>query len=250
MSIKSKIEWTDTTWNPIRGCTKISDGCKNCYAEKMASRFSQEGQPFFQVINHDKHWSNKIQLLPESLSKPLSWKKPSRIFVNSMSDLFHEDVPVDFIQEVFSVMRQTFQVLTKRADRLLKIDSDILWSDNIWMGVTVENTKCKSRIDILKKTNAKIKFLSIEPLLEDLGDVDMKGIHWVIVGGESGKNARKMEKQWVDNIFNRCKDEKVPFFFKQWGGILKKKNGRIFNGGIWSEMPHVSDKLSDTLSDS
>ena len=233
----SKIEWTESTWNPLTGCTKISPGCKNCYAERMAKRLQAMGQ--------EKYRNGfNLTLHPASLDEPLLWKKPRMIFVNSMSDLFHKDVPEDFIQQVFSVMRQahwhTFQVLTKRAERLLELDREIDWPDNVWMGVSVENQDYAFRIDLLRQTHACVKFLSLEPLLGPLPHLELEGIHWVIVGGESGPRARPLEREWVTEIRDQCLAQKVPFFFKQWGGTNKKKTGRLLDGRTWDEWPRVA----------
>jgi protein gp37 len=234
VATKSSIEWTESTWNPLTGCTKVSPGCKHCYAERMAKRLHAMGQP---------NYANgfKLTLHPQALEIPLGWKKPQMIFVNSMSDLFHKDVPVDFIQQVFDVMRRAdwhrFQVLTKRAKRLLEIDQQIEWPSNVWMGVSVENQDYRYRIDLLRQTHAKIKFLSLEPLLGPLPRLNLKGINWVIVGGESGPGARPVLEDWVIDIRDQCKAKRVPFFFKQWGGVQKKRAGRLLQGKTWSEMP-------------
>lgn len=238
----TKIEWTDQTWNPVTGCSKISAGCKHCYAERMACRLkamrSQNYKNGFEVTCHD-----------HLLSTPLKWKKSKMIFVNSMSDIFHENVPLDFIKKIFQTMNQasvhTFQVLTKRSSRLNTTNQEVNWSNNIWMGVTVESSKYKYRIDNLRKSDAKIKFLSIEPLLDDLGEINLKGIDWVIVGGESGPKSRPMEELWVESIKEQCQASSVPFFFKQWGGVNKKKNGRILKGRTWDEMPKQSINAKD-----
>lgn len=233
---KSAIEWTESTWNPITGCTKISAGCKNCYAERMARRLQAMGM---------KAYRNgfKVTYQPHMLNAPLTWRKPRVVFVNSMSDLFHKDVPLECIQNIFGVMcrarQHTFQVLTKRARRLAELNGKLCWSSNIWMGVTVEDQNCVKRIDYLRSTDAKVKFLSLEPLLSPLPNLDLKGIHWVIVGGESGPGARPMRKEWVINIREQCLDAGVPFFFKQWGGVNKKKSGRLLEGRTWDEMPLV-----------
>jgi protein gp37 len=234
MMANSRIEWTESTWNPLTGCTKISPGCKHCYAERMAKRLHAMGQP---------NYANgfKLALHPQALEIPLSWKKPQVIFVNSMSDLFHKDVPVDFVQQVFDVMRRaswhTFQVLTKRSERLLQLSSEIDWPDNVWMGVSVENQDYTFRIDHLRRTGAKIKFLSLEPLLGPLSNLDLSGINWAIVGGESGPGARPILEEWVIEIKDQCRAARVPFFFKQWGGVNKKRTGRILQGRTWDEMP-------------
>lgn len=238
----TKIEWTESTWNPVTGCTKISPGCKHCYAERMAIRLKAMGQ---------RNYKNGFKLTchPHLISLPLKWKKPQMIFVNSMSDLFHEDVPVDFIIEVFNVMKNTphhqYQVLTKRANRLAKLSAILPWEKNIWMGVTVEATDYKLRIDYLRKTNACVRFLSLEPLLEDLGNLNLDGIDWVIVGGESGIGARPIKSEWVRNIRDECQAQNVPFFFKQWGGINKKENGRLLDGRIWDDMPQNALALKE-----
>ncbi len=231
---KSSIEWTESTWNPVTGCTKISPGCKHCYAERMAKRLQAMGQPNYRE-------GFQVSLHEPTLELPLGWKKPQVIFVNSMSDLFHKDVPEGFILEVFDVMRRahwhTFQVLTKRAERLEELNPKIAWPDNVWMGVSVENQDYTFRIDHLRKTGAKVKFLSLEPLLGPLPKLNLKGIHWAIVGGESGPGARPLDPAWVVDIRNQCLRAKVPFFFKQWGGVQKKKAGRILEGRTWDEMP-------------
>ena len=233
----SKIEWTESTWNPVSGCTKISAGCLNCYAERMAKRLQAMGQ---------ERYKNgfKLTIHPEALSEPYHWKKPRIVFVNSMSDLFHEDIPIRFIQDVFKVINEnkhhTFQILTKRSDRMLEIAPLLEWSGNIWMGVTIENNNYVSRADDLRKINAAVKFLSLEPLLGSLPDLEFKDIDWVIVGGESGPGARPIMKEWVIEIKKKCEKEgKTPFFFKQWGGINKKKAGRLLQGKIWNNYPKV-----------
>ncbi len=234
MAQNSKIEWTESTWNPVTGCTKISPGCKNCYAERMALRLKAAGSP---------NYANgfKVTLHPHALEIPLRWKKHRTIFVNSMSDLFHKDVPFDFISKVFDVMRRAshhrFQILTKRSDRLLELSPRLTWPRNVWMGVTVENADSSFRIENLKQTNAATKFISFEPLLDPILDIDLRGIDWVIVGGESGPGARPMEPQWAIDIRDQCLNANVPFFFKQWGGVNKKKNGRKLDGRIWNQTP-------------
>lgn len=231
---QSTIEWTNATWNPVTGCTKVSPGCKHCYAERMAHRLQAMGQP-----NYTNGF--KLTVHDHMLERPLSWKKPSLIFVNSMSDLFHKDVPLDFIQQVFEVMGHAswhrFQVLTKRSARLLELDTHLDWPANVWMGVSVEQDKYQFRIDHLRKTGAEIKFLSLEPLLGPLPNLNLMGIDWVIVGGESGPGARAMAPKWVVNIRQQCLRAGVPFFFKQWGGVRKKKNGRLLEGRTWEQMP-------------
>jgi protein gp37 len=232
----SKIEWTESTWNPTTGCTKISSGCTNCYAERMAMRLKAMGTP---------KYANGfgVTLHEDCLSEPYSWKKPKVIFVNSMSDLFHEDIPFSFIEKVFKVMNENpqhiFQVLTKRAELLLEYSLKLNWTSNIWMGVTVEDRKATRRIDYLRRTNAAIKFLSCEPLISDLGKLDLQKINWVIVGGESGPKSRPIKEDWVLDIFNQCKSADIPFFFKQWGGVNKKKTGKELQGEIYHEMPEI-----------
>lgn len=234
MALGSGIEWTESTWNPITGCTKVSPGCKYCYAERMAKRLHAMGQP---------NYRNGFQLTlqPHMLELPLLWKKPQAIFVNSMSDLFHEDVPEEYIQRVFDVMRQAhwhrFQVLTKRGERLAELNPQLNWPANVWMGVSVENASYAHRIGELRSAGAKIKFLSLEPLLGPLGKLELTGVDWVIVGGESGSKARPMSPEWVTEIRDQCLSARVPFFFKQWGGWNKAKAGRILQGKTWSQMP-------------
>ncbi len=230
----SKIEWTESTWNPATGCTKISSGCKNCYAERMAIRLRAMGQPNyvngFQVTTHE-----------HVLEYPLKWRKPQTIFVNSMSDLFHDEIPADFIWKVFDVMEKAhwhrFQVLTKRAKRFKELAPTLPWSKNVWMGVTVESQDYMERIDCLRATKAEVKFLSLEPLLSSMEGLNLEGIDWVIVGGESGPGSRPIQEEWVLGIREQCEAQQVPFFFKQWGGINKKKAGRLLEGRTWDEMP-------------
>lgn len=231
---KSSIEWTEATWNPVTGCDKISPGCKFCYAERLAFRLKAMGQ-----ANYRNGF--ELTLQPTMLEKPLSWKKPQVIFVNSMSDLFHKDIPEYYIQQVFDVMRRAhwhqFQVLTKRADRLEELSPSIDWPANVWMGVSVESEKYLSRIDHLRRTGAKTKFLSLEPLIGPLPNMNLEGIHWAIVGGESGPGCRPMSEVWALDIRDQCKKAKVPFFFKQWGGVNKKRAGRELEGKLYNEMP-------------
>jgi protein gp37 len=234
MAARSSIEWTESTWNPITGCTKISPGCKHCYAERMAMRLQAMGQP-----NYTNGFI--VTLHEHALELPLRWKKPQTIFVNSMSDLFHKDVPLEFIEKVFGVMRRaswhTFQVLTKRSTRLLELDCEITWPPNVWMGVSVENKDYSFRVNDLKQIGAHVKFLSLEPLLGPLPNLDLFGISWVIVGGESGPGARPMAEDWVVDIRDQCRVAHVPFFFKQWGGVRKKYKGRLLQGRTWDQMP-------------
>lgn len=232
---KTTIEWTEITWNPTTGCTKITEGCKNCYAEKMAKRLKAMGTPKYQngfdlTLHHD------------TLLEPYSWKKPKVVFVNSMSDLFHEDVPLEFIQEVFSVMnnnpKHIFQVLTKRADILDQYSPILNWSENIWMGVTVESDRHYRRVDHLRRSGAFVKFLSCEPLLTSLMEVNLFEIDWVIVGGESGPNSRPIKKEWVLELKDNCEARDIPFFFKQWGGTNKKKAGSLLDGLSYKNIPN------------
>jgi protein gp37 len=232
----SAIEWTDATWNPVTGCTKVSPGCANCYAETFAERFrGVPGHPYQQGFDL-KLWEDRLLL-------PLSWKRPKRIFVNSMSDLFHKDVPLAFILRVFDTMKRAkwhqFQILTKRHERLLELDSELCWTDNIWMGVSVENNAYVKRIDSLGKTGAKIKFLSVEPLLGPIDNMNLADIDWVIVGGESGRRPRTLNPDWVRSIRDQCARASVPFFFKQWGGTNKKRAGRELDGRTHDDMPLV-----------
>ena len=233
---QSSIEWTEMTWNPTTGCDKISAGCKYCYAEVMARRLHAMGI--------EKYKNNfELTLHEDAIDVPYSWNKPKIVFVNSMSDLFHKDVPLSFIQKVFEVMnntpRHTYQVLTKRAERLFEQHDKLNWTPNIWMGVSVENEKVKDRIDFLRETNAKVKFLSCEPLIGPLYNLNLENIHWVIVGGESGRKARPMKESWVWDIRQQCADQGVAFFFKQWGGTNKKKTGRELGGRTYDEMPTI-----------
>jgi protein gp37 len=234
MGTRSTIEWTESTWNPVTGCTKISPGCQHCYAERMARRLQAMGQPNyvdgFRLTMHE-----------HAISLPLKWKSPQMVFVNSMSDLFHARLPFEFIRRVFDTMNRaewhTFQVLTKRADRLQDLSCRLTWTNNIWMGVSVESDGYSSRIGQLRQTEARVKFLSLEPLLSALPHLDLTGIDWVIVGGESGPGARPMDERWVLDIRDQCVAAGVPFFFKQWGGVNKKKNGRVLHGRTWDELP-------------
>lgn len=234
MAKGSSIEWTESTWNPVTGCTKISPGCKHCYAKRMSERLQAMGQ---------RNYANgfALTLQPHALELPLGWKKPQTIFVNSMSDLFHQDVPLPYIRRVFDVMARAhwhrFQVLTKRAGRLARLAHGLDWAPNIWMGVSVESERYRGRIDQLRGTGARVRFLSLEPLLGPLPGLDLGGIDWVIVGGESGPRARPMSPEWVADLRDQCLRAGVPFFFKQWGGTNKKKAGRLLEGRTWDQMP-------------
>jgi protein gp37 len=240
MAVKSSIEWTESTWNPVTGCTKISAGCKNCYAERIALRLQAMNQP-----NYSKGFA--LALHEQTLELPIRWKSPQIVFVNSMSDLFHENIPVDFIRKVFFVMNRAtwhrYQVLTKRSSRLLELNPLLEWASHIWMGVTVETSDEVYRIDHLRRTQAHTKFLSLEPLLGPLPALDLSGIGWVIVGGESGPGARPMLREWVLDIRNQCLKSRIPFFFKQWGGKNRKKTGRLLDGKKWDEMPSTDDSI-------
>ncbi len=230
----SNIEWTEATWNPTRGCDKVSPGCKHCYAATFAERFRG-------VSGHPYERGFDLRLVPEKLDEPLRWRKPRTIFVNSMSDLFHQGVPDDYIQKVFDVMRRaswhTFQVLTKRSDRLAELDPVLPWAPNIWMGVSVESDEYRGCVDDLRRTRAQVKFLSVEPLLGPLPALNLQGISWVIVGGESGPQARPMDPAWARDVRDQCVAAGVRFFFKQWGGVHKKAAGRELDGRTWDEMP-------------
>ncbi len=234
MAQLSKIEWTGATWNPVTGCTKISHGCKNCYAERMAKRLLTAG-----VKKYENGF--RVTVHPDTLREPARWKKPRMIFVNSMSDLFHSHVSTEFILSVFQTMNQSpqhiFQVLTKRPNRVAKMSGNLPWTPNIWMGVSIESERWQHRIDDLKNTDAHVKFLSLEPLLGPLPNLDIDGIDWVIVGGESGPRARPMCIEWVREIRDMCVEKKVPFFFKQWGGVFKKRTGRTLDGRVWNQFP-------------
>lgn len=237
MAIKSKIEWTENTWNPVTGCTKLSDGCKNCYAFTMAKRL--------QLMGNEKYSNGfEVTLHENCLEDPFKWKKPSLIFVNSMSDLFHEEIPDDYIKRVFDIMNRaswhTFQVLTKRAERLSRISSSLNWTSNIWQGVTVESNKYKNRIDFLREVPSNVRFISFEPLISEVKDVNLQGIDWAIVGGESGFLSRDMKQEWVMQLKAECENQGVLFYFKQWGGINKKKAGRMLLGKTWDAMPQIS----------
>jgi protein gp37 len=254
MAQASTIEWTEATWNPVVGCRKVSAGCANCYAERMAKRLaamadadvSRGRDPgkkanYLQVINRQGRWNGSVFLDYDSVEDPLSWTLPRVIFVNSMSDLFHEDVPDDFVLKVFDVMRRcpqhTFQILTKRPERASEMSATLPWEQNVWMGTSVENSAVTSRVRHLRETGAHVKFLSVEPLLGPIPRLPISGIDWVIVGGESGPGARPMDVQWVRQIRDRCVSRGVAFFFKQWGGVVKKRNGRVLDGRTWDEMP-------------
>ena len=236
MSVTSSIEWTDATWNPLRGCRKVSPGCKHCYAETFSERFrGVPGHPFEQGFD--------LRLVPEALDLPLRWRTPKRIFVNSMSDLFQDGVPDDYVRRVFDVMRQAshhraFQVLTKRSERLRSLAPTLPWPGNVWIGVSVESQRYVDRIaDLVTVKDAAVRFLSVEPLLGPIPELPLDGIDWVIVGGESGAGARPMDADWVRDIRDQCTRASVPFFFKQWGGVRKSTTGRVLDGRTWDDMP-------------
>ena len=234
MAQQSSIEWTDATWNPVTGCTKVSPGCKHCYAERMAKRLESMGQARYRN-------GFQLTLQPDVIDQPLTWKKPRLVFVNSMSDLFHDEVPLSYLEKVFQVMAEArwhvFQVLTKRSERLAEIASRLVWPSNVWMGVSVESEDYTYRIDDLSDIPAAVKFLSVEPLLGPIKKLSLRNIDWVIVGGESGPHARPIDPNWVRSIRNDCVTEGVPFFFKQWGGTRKSTTGRVLDGRTWDELP-------------
>lgn len=231
---KSHIEWTESTWNPVTGCSKVSAGCKHCYAERMAKRLQAMGNQRY--VN-----GFALTLHADLVDAPRSWKTPRLVFVNSMSDLFHHDIPIDFIQQIFQTMREcpqhVFQILTKRSDRVRQLAKQIDWPRNVWMGVSVEDAQALHRVDDLREVPAAVRFLSCEPLIGSLEAIGLSGIHWVIVGGESGPGARPMEVEWVREIYRACRKQKVPFFFKQWGGVRKDLTGRLLGGKTYDEMP-------------
>jgi protein gp37 len=234
MATSTNIEWTEMTWNPVTGCTKVSQGCKHCYAERMAKRLTAMGS--------DRYRNGfQVTLHPDLLDVPRGWRQPRVVFVNSMSDLFHDNIPLAYIQRVFATMRDcphhTFQVLTKRSERLAELAPQLPWPKNVWMGVSVEAARVLHRIQDLQSVPAAVRFLSLEPLIGPLDALPLEGIHWAIVGGESGPKARPMRKEWVTSIFRQCRAARVPFFFKQWGGVRKDLTGRELNGRIYNEMP-------------
>lgn len=244
MADKSTIEWTDSTWNPVTGCTEVSPGCDHCYARTFAERFrGVKGHPYEQGFD--------LKLWPERLGLPLRWKRPRRIFVNSMSDLFHKDVPDEYIERVFSVMcaadHHIFQVLTKRSERLARLAPRLPWPSNIWVGVSIETIRYKWRVDHLRQVPAEVRFLSAEPLLDSLVELDLTGIHWLIVGGESGPSHRPCNPEWVRELRNLSQEYEVAFFFKQWGGRIPKSGGRELDGRTWDEYPRSKEQLAESL---
>ena len=240
MAQASSIEWTDATWNPVTGCTKVSPGCKNCYAERMANRLQSMRQGRYRN-------GFSVTLQRDLVEQPLRWLKPRLIFVNSMSDLFHEDVPSSYLKLVFDVMARahwhTFQILTKRSERLAKTARELSWPKNVWMGVSVESNECVYRVGNLRSVSAAVRFLSIEPLLGPISDLPLKDIDWVIVGGESGPGARPIDPEWVRQVRDECQKARVPFFFKQWGGVRKSRYGRVLDGRTWDEMPAAANVI-------
>ena len=258
MGASSAIEWTEATWNPVVGCVKVSAGCKNCYAERMAARLagvalaarnkgisSGRTANYIGTVNSDGHWSGRVVLDYQAIYQPLKWRTPKIIFVNSMSDLFQEGVPLEFIKEVFRVMnscpQHTFQILTKRPEIAAKLAPQLLWSKNIWMGTSIEDSRFVCRVQELRKIKAHVRFLSLEPLIGPIPNLPLTGIDWIIVGGESGPGAREMRSEWVRKIRDRCLARGVPFFFKQWGGVNKKRFGRTLDGRTWDQMPIDKD---------
>ncbi|MCB2085553.1 MAG: phage Gp37/Gp68 family protein [Sphingomonadaceae bacterium] len=247
MAQQSSIEWTDLTWNPVVGCSIESAGCKNCYAMRMAARLQAMGHEKYEGLTKRSKrgavWTDRVRCHEESIEIPLNWKKPRRVFVNSMSDLFHPDVPSDFVRRIWAVMRQTpqhhYQILTKRPHRMAQLLKEISPRPlgNVWLGTSVEDQRVVGRIDHLRDVPASIRFISFEPLIGDVGNIDLSGIHWAIVGGESGPRARSMDSEWVENILDQCLDSGTAFFFKQWGGVNKKKTGRLLHGREWNEWP-------------
>jgi len=252
MAATSHIEWTEMTWNPVRGCTRVSEGCRHCYAERIASRFNGEGQAYeglAMITTAGPRWTNQVRMLPELLDQPRRWRQPRVIFVNSMSDLFHPDVTLEFIQQVFAVMEEcpqhTFQVLTKRSERVRELAPHLPWPANVWMGVSVEDERVVQRVRDIREVPAEVRFLSVEPLIGPLEDLPLEGIHWVIVGGESGPGARPMQEEWVLSIQEQCRRAEVAFFFKQWGGVQKGRTGRLLNGRTYDDMPVRVREITD-----
>lgn len=245
MSSGSNIEWTQATWNPVSGCTRVSAGCDLCYAVALTRRLEAMGQEKYAgLVNPDKkHFNGRIRVHPDTLDIPLRWRKPRRVFVNSMSDLFHPNVPDEFIKEVFSIMvqadRHEFQLLTKRPERAAAMGAELPWPYNVWLGTSVEDERVISRVDELRSSPAKLKFLSLEPLIGPLSSLCVEGIDWVIVGGESGPGSRPISEEWVLDIRDLCLRQGVPFFFKQWGGVNKKRTGRTLEGRTWDQFPET-----------
>ena len=244
MAKDSCIEYTHCTWNPVTGCTPVSEGCRHCYARRMALRLQAMGVPKYRQ-------GFEVRVHPDVLEAPLKWHKPRVVFVNSMSDMFHEEIPFEYVLRVFDVMRRAdkhiFQILTKRSERLVELSSGIDWPENVWMGVTVESERYRDRMDHLRQVEVQTRFLSMEPLLGPVPDMDLTGMHWVVVGGESGPGARPMKKEWVVDILKQCRAQGTAFFFKQWGGLNKKKTGRRLNGRLYSEMPDLPEPAARTL---
>jgi protein gp37 len=246
----SAIEWTDKTWNPVRGCARVSPGCEHCYAQLQARRMDHPGGAYEGLTAmgpSGPRWNGQLRAVSQKLNEPLTWRRPSRVFVNSMSDLFHTSVSEPFITAVFDVMgrapQHQFQVLTKRSERLRELSPRLTWHPNVWMGVSVESEEYLSRVADLRATGASVKFLSLEPLLGPLRGLDVAGIDWIIVGGESGPSARPMDPSWVWEVQRQCRRAAVPFFFKQWGGVRKKRTGRLLGGRTWDEMPVLGQRV-------
>jgi protein gp37 len=241
MADRSGIEWTEATWNPVSGCSKVSPGCAHCYAERLSLRFGRSKKPWL-----PEHEVENVVLHPERLDQPLRWRRPRVIFVNSMSDLFHERVPLAFIENVFAVMseaeRHVFQILTKRHERLLELAASLSWPVNVWMGVSIENRRWLERADALRQVPAAVRFISAEPLLGSLAGIDLTGIDWLIVGGESGPGHRAMRPEWAREVRDACRAQRVPFFFKQWGGHTSKAGGRTLDKREWSQMPSLRSR--------
>lgn len=253
MATNTAIEWTEATWNPVRGCSRISHGCEHCYAERMAHRFSGDGQPYQGLTrvarSGEPRWTGRVVTVPAMLQEPLRWRRPRMVFVNSMSDLFHESVAADFVVRVFDIMRQatwhSFQVLTKRPERAAALALSLPWPGNVWLGVTVESAAYLARVEVLRTIPASVRFLSLEPLLGPLPGLDLRDVDWVIAGGESGPGARRMGPAWVRDIRDNCVAQRVPFFFKQWGGVRKKVAGRSLDGRTWDEWPDVHKEAAE-----
>jgi len=250
----SDIEWTDATWNPIAGCTMVSPGCTNCYAMRMAARPQSMGHPAYAGVTRRSGkgpvWTGRININENALGTPLGWRKPRKVFVNSMSDLFQDGVPAEFVSKVWDVMEKAhwhiFQILTKRPDNMFSVikEAGLPMLPNVWLGTSVESAKFKKRIGLLQRAPAAVRFVSFEPLIGAVGNVNLDGVHWAIVGGESGHGARPMRKEWVEELRTQCKDQKVAFFFKQWGGANKKSAGRSYRGRTWDEFPAAAEAVN------
>ena len=245
---ESSIEWTDATWNPVAGCAVLTAGCTNCYAMRMAARLSAMGTPKYQGLTRKSGqryvWTGAVTLDEPSLRLPFAWRKPRLIFVNSMSDLFQDAVPEAFIRRVWETMaatpRHTYQILTKRPDRMAQVTAALPLLQNVWLGTSIENADVLGRLESLRATKSVVRFVSFEPLIGSVAEADLTGVHWAIVGGESGPRARPIEEEWIDEIYERCEDAGAAFFFKQWGGRNKKATGRTYRGRVWDELPELS----------